>query len=300
MGFLEMLVLSVGCIFLQQPFGACVDANAVSTETVSPAVAGAHVREPALTGNAIDVILSADAALVWDVNTGKILYEKEVDKKRPIASLNKLLVVLSMRDVLEMNQVVEIPSAIRKAQRSGANIKLPVGEHMSVEELIEASLVASANDAAVSLALSGYESEEEFAEYASAYAQSHGFENTKLANATGFSGGEQFSTARDVMRMLAVSYDDPVLRPYLSEKKGTVRTVEGTRRSFTSTNKLLGTYMPILAAKTGYTREAGENLVVITEGENGEQIGAVILESENRFHDMKVLVEWIWRNYTWE
>ncbi len=125
-------------------------------------------------------------------------------------------------------------------------------------------------------------------------------ENTKLANATGFSGGEQFSTARDVMRMLAVAYEDSVLRPYLSEKKGTVRTVEGTKRSFTSTNKLLGTYMPILAAKTGYTREAGENLVVITEGENGEQIGAVLLGSENRFHDMKVLVEWIWRNYTWE
>jgi len=64
-------------------------------------------------------------------------------------------------------------------------------------------------------------------------------------------------------------------------------------------NKLLGTYFPVLAAKTGYTVAAGENLVVMTNGDEGQRIGAVVLGSEQRFYDMKVLVEWVWRNFEW-
>ena len=78
-----------------------------------------------------------------------------------------------------------------------------------------------------------------------------------------------------------------------------LRTREGSVRSYASTNKLLGTYFPVLAAKTGYTPAAGQNLIVMTHGEAGQRIGAVVLGSSDRFQDMKTLVEWIQRNYTW-
>ena len=99
--------------------------------------------------------------------------------------------------------------------------------------------------------------------------------------------------------MLTMAYAHPRIGEHLAAPLGTLVTDAGLTRHYVSTNKLLKTYVPIVAAKTGYTVEAGENLAIITEGSNGQQIGAVILGSSDRFQDMKVLVEWIWRNYSW-
>jgi len=255
---------------------------------------------PTKTGPAIDVALTAQSALVWDVATGTILYDKDGNTKRPIASLNKLASSLAVRELLpSLNTSVEIPSDARKAQAQGANIKLPVGQHASVRDLLGASLIPSANDAMVTLAVAAKGSEAEFVTYVNDFAARKGLFSTKLANATGLQGGEQYSTAHDVMRMLTMAYEDTVLRPYLSQQKGELVTTEGMKRSFISTDELLGTYMQILAGKTGYTIAAKENLAIITVGPKGQKIGAVILGSDNRFQDMKTVVEYVIRNYTW-
>ncbi|OGY31957.1 MAG: hypothetical protein A3C02_00090 [Candidatus Andersenbacteria bacterium RIFCSPHIGHO2_02_FULL_45_11] len=257
-------------------------------------------KVPRKTGESIDVVLSAQAALVWDIDTKTILYDKNGTTQRPIASLNKLLSALAVRELLPSSEtIVEIPPDVRAAQRAGANIKLPVGQHATVEELLAASMIPSANDAIVALAVASKKSEAAFATYANDYAARHGLFHTKLANATGLQGGDQYSTAHDVMKMLTLAYKDPVLKPYLSQKKGVLTTQEGTVRTYDSTDELIGTYLPILAGKTGYTIQAKENLAILTVGPNGQKIGAVILGSNNRFQDMKTVVEWIWRNYTW-
>jgi len=285
-----------GCVILQQPVQTCVP-YAMETELSS---AVSLITVPKKTGPAIDVALTAQAVLVWDVATNTVLYEKEANTKRPVASLNKLLSALAVRELLpNPNTIVAIPQEVKKTQARGANIKLPIGNHASVRELLEASLVPSANDAMVSLAVAGSGSENEFVEYANTLAARKGLFSTKLANATGLQEGEQYSTAHDVMNMLMLAYADPLLRPFLSQQKGSLTTSEGTVREFISTDELLGTYMQILAGKTGYTLEAKENLTIITVGPKGQKIGAVILGSDNRFHDMKTAVEYVIRNYTW-
>lgn len=236
---------------------------------------------------------------MWDEATGEILYAKNADRQRPIASLTKLLSALVVRETLPENTQVTIPASVLAAQRSGANIRLPVGEHVSVRELLRASMVASANDAMVSLADAAAGSEAAFVAQANAYARRYGYAHTKAVNATGLSGGDQYSTAHDIRRLLSSAYRDPLLRSFLSLETGTLTTLEGSTRAYKTTNKLLGTYVPIIAAKTGYTVEAGQNLAIITEGPQGQRIGAVILGSDERFQDMKIVVEWIWRNYTW-
>lgn len=128
-------------------------------------VAGVHTPIPKFTGTALDVVLSAQAALVWDMQTGTILYEKNADTHRPVASLSKLATVITVRSMLPRSQTVEIPSEVRTAQRLGANIKLPVGQHTTVDDLLSASLIASANDAAVSLAIAASGSEEAFVDH---------------------------------------------------------------------------------------------------------------------------------------
>lgn len=297
MNLFFIAVYTASCLALPQS-SYCLPNNVVSAG--GNKIAGLVETEsvPKKTGESLDVVLSAKSAVAWDVETGIILYEKDADVRRPVASLSKLLTVLAVRQTMDINSMVEIPPAVRKAQLSGANITLPIGEHTSVIQLLSASMIASANDAAVALAHATSSSEEAFVDLANDLAQNIGLNDTLLANATGLDGGEQYSTANNVKQMMMLIYQDPFLRPHLSAKVGELSTVEGSTRHYETTNKLVGTYLNILAGKTGYTYSAGQNLVIVTEKE-GREIGAVILGSEDRFHDMKTLVEWVSRNYTW-
>ncbi len=302
MTILDIVIVALGCLVTGQPKDVCMRIG--DTEQQESRVAGAqpatNPRLPVRTGQAIDVDLTAQSVLAWDEETGMILYEKNASEVRPIASLSKLLSALVVRSVLSPTALVEVPPQVRQAQRRGANVKLPVGEHVSVADLLAAGLTASANDALVTLAMATYGSEEAFVSRANTFAQQHGFLNTRVSNATGLMGGEQYSTAYDVKEIFRAVYRDSLLGSYLNSPRGVLRTQEGTTLGYQSTNKLIGTYLPILAGKTGYTSEAGQNLALMTEGEQGQRIGIIVLGSKARFQDAKVLVEWVRRNYRWE
>lgn len=292
--------------FIELAFAAatCLTSSSVPEQCVLMAVAPtpvtqAAIRTPQQTGQAVDVILSAKAALVWDVDTGAVLYDKNAAVRRPVASLVKLLSLLYIREQLPVETMVEIPSDVLITQRSGANIRLPVGHHAKAGDLMAASLIASANDAVIALAKATATSEADFVSQLNTYARAQGLRHTHLANATGLSGGEQYSTARDIRFLLTAAARDLVLGPLLRQETGVLVTAEGARRAYETTNQLLGTYLPVTAAKTGYTIEAGENLALITTGPGGQRLGAVILGSDNRFQDMKIVIEWIWRNFSW-
>jgi len=271
----------------------------LTTAIDSGDVAGIQSSAPVFTGDALDVVLSAESVLVWDVASGSILYEKAAAEQRPIASVGKLLTALVVRDQLPLSTIVEIPAEVRVAQRQGVDVDLPPGDHATTSDLLLAGLVASANDAMVALAVAVAGDEDEFAQQVNEFASTRGIAHTRVANATGLSGGLQYSTAHDVRSMLELAYRDPVLQDYLSRQGGTLVTQEGAIRRYTTTNSLLKTYVPVIAAKTGYTVEAKENLALLTKGSSGQQIGAVVLGSDARFQDAKVVVEWIWRNYSW-
>lgn len=291
---LQGVATIIGCMILQQPIATCVPSGI----TQEPIQQSPH-NTPTKTGNAIDVDLTATSALVWDIATNTVLYERNADAERPIASLNKLVSTMAARSIIPPSMTITIPQDVIKAQHEGVGIKLVPGEHVSAADLYEASLIPSANDAMVSLAVAAKGSESAFVEYANNYAASHGLFNTILANSTGLQEGAQHSTARDVQHMLMNAYNDSFLRPFLSQQKGEITSLEGNTHTFVTTDKLLGTYLPILAAKTGYTLAAKENLAIITTGPKGQKIGAVILGSDDRFQDMKTVVEYVYRNYTW-
>lgn len=294
MNFLELVFVAATCLIATPTPDTCF-----TNATQPPPVVGQPPVAPRLTGQAVDVVISAEAALVWDINSGQILYEKNARVRRPVASLVKLLSLLYIKEKVAGTTVVEIPLEAASAQRSGAGIRLPIGQHARARDLMAASLIASANDAVVALAVAVAGSEDAFVTELNQYAHGLGLRDTHLANATGLSGGEQYSTATDIRQLLVRAAHDPELGHYLQQRGGTLVTVEGTRRSYETTNQLLGTYLPVTAAKTGYTLEAGENLALLTTGTTGQRLGAVILGSTNRFQDMKVLIEWTLRNYTW-
>lgn len=294
MNIAQYVTIAVSCLLLQQNPISCVQERS----QMSGHILGTS-SSPVFRGQSIDVVLTAQAALAWDVETDTILYSRNADEQRPIASISKLLSAITVRTYLPLDTVVTIPPQVKRMQLLGAHIKLPVGEHADAGKLLSASLIASANDAMVALAVATSGSEKQFIERANALAHELNVHDTKLANATGLSGKEQYSTARDVKNLIMLAYKDPVLLPLLDKQRGTLTTQEGTKRTYTSTNDLLGTYLPIIAAKTGYTDAAGESLVIITEQNSSKRIGIVILGSTQRFQDAKVLAEWIWRNFKW-
>lgn len=286
-----LLAIAVSCLVFEHEAIPCVRQELVS----SPVIAAT----PRFTGDSLDVVLTAQASLVWDVASGTVLYERNAGVQRPVASLSKLASVWFAYPRLRPETIVEIPRAATQAARRGADIQLPVGQHTTAQELYEASLIASANDAMVSVAVALSGSEEEFTRAVNAALRERGFSSTRLANATGLEGGEQYSTAYDIRHIFMELYRQPAIRSLLAAGRGVLTTKENQRREYVSTNKLLDTYVPVLGAKTGYTEEAGENLVLVTRTKAGHELGAIVLGSENRFQDMKALVEWIERNYTW-
>jgi D-alanyl-D-alanine carboxypeptidase len=291
---ISAIVVTISCALAGHLELECLQPTASTAGQVAGIPAG-----PIRAREALDVVLSAQAAVAWDVASGRILYEKRGDERREVASLVKLLSTLVVKRRLAPETVVEIPNAARRAQQLGAHIKLPIGQHALVQDLLAASLIASANDAIVTLAVAAEGDEGAFVQVANQEAERLGLSNTRLANATGLPGGEQYSTANDVRRLLTLGYADPILGQYLNDARGSLVTTEGQRRNYKSTNDLLATYLPILAAKTGYTVEAGENVALLTKMAAGQVVGIVILGSKSRFHDAKILAEWTNQHYTW-
>jgi serine-type D-Ala-D-Ala carboxypeptidase (penicillin-binding protein 5/6) len=294
MSLAAAVLWAVSCVVAGQLEAACAAAPVNAAAAPAAAVAG-----PQRSSEALDVTLTAKAAIAWDVASQKVLYSKQVRERREVASLSKLLSALVVREHLAPTAVVAIPPAAQAAQRLGTHIKLPVGGHARVDELLAASLIASANDAIVTLAEATAGSEAAFVALANEQAQRWGLVDTKLANASGLPGGEQHSTAENIRQLLSRAYADVLLRDYLSQKTGSLQTVEGLSRGYESTNDLLDTYLPVVAAKTGYTVEAGENVAVLTRLPDGHTIGIVVLGSTQRFQDAKILAEWIHRHYRW-
>ncbi|MEK7557007.1 MAG: hypothetical protein AAB538_03455 [Patescibacteria group bacterium] len=201
----SLTAIAVSCLVFSPAWEECTRAAVVESQ-----VAGVQSqRSLRLTGEALDVVLTAQAALVWDMETGDVLYEKNADLRRPVASITKLASLIVLRDRLPLEATVAIPPEAARAQRQGAHIKLPIGQHARVRDLIAASLIPSANDAMVSLAVAASGSETLFVEEANRALPNLGLVNTKLSNSTGLSGGDQYSTARDVRLMLTRLMADP-------------------------------------------------------------------------------------------
>lgn len=197
--------------------------------------------------------IKSRAAVVMDAVTGKVLYAKDPGRFLLPASTAKLMTALVVLENAKLSDVVTVSRGA--ATTSPVKSGLGEGDKVTIETLLYATLIESANDAAVALAEAVAGSEEEFVKLMNRKAAAIGADNTKFINANGLPGKGQYITAYDLSKIMRWVIQSPVLREILGTRVTEVSTQSGKTIVINNTNKLLWSD-DIAVGKTGYTKRA--------------------------------------------
>ena len=202
--------------------------------------------------------LNCRAAILIEQGSGRVLYEKNADERVPIASITKVMTLLLAFEAVHdgrLTMETPVPVSEHAYHMGGSQIWLEPGEHFTLDEMIKAICVSSANDAAVAVAELVGGSESAFVEQMNARAASLGMEQTSFRNACGLDAEGHLSTARDVAAMSRTILNTcPEVLHYTGIWTDTLR---GGATQLVNTNKLLRRYEGITGLKTGTTGGAG-------------------------------------------
>lgn len=238
---------------------------------------------PALAAVEFDV--NAKAALLMVPETGQILYSKNIDEQLPPASIAKIMTLLLAMEAVESGRV-QLDDPVRVSARAesmgGSQVWLAEGEVFTLEELLRAVAIPSANDAAVAVAEHVAGSVEAFVAAMNRRAQELGMKNTIFTNVTGLpaEADEQptLTTVRDIAKMACELLKYPKVLEWTSTRHAVFRT--NPRTDLWNTNKLIGVYPGVDGLKTGYTSEAGFCLVA-TAMQGDLRLLSIVMNTES-------------------
>ena len=235
------------------------------------------------------------AAILIDEDSGTVLYEKNADARRPIASITKVMTLLLAFEALEAGKIHLddfVPVSEHAYHMGGSQIWLEPGEQMTLDDMLKAICISSANDAAVAVAEYVGGSETAFAEMMNVRAYELGMTNTHFVNACGLDEAGHLSTARDVALMSReMLLHHTEVRDYCSIWMDTLR---GGATQLVNTNKLLKRYNGITGLKTGTTSGAGVCISASATRDGLDLIAVVLgsLSSSERFTAATTLLDY--------
>lgn len=243
--------------------------------------------------------LTSPSAILIEPTTHKILFEKNAHESRACASITKVMTLLLVFEAIEDGKIAYddvVTTSEHAKSMGGSDIWLEVGEQMTVDEMIKATAVASANDAAVALAEHLCGTESEFVQLMNTRAKELSMENTVFKNCNGLDEQGHLTTAYDVALMSAELMKHEKVFDYTTIWLDTLR---GGETQIVNTNKLLKTYDGITGLKTGTTGEAG-SCISATATKGDMSLVAVVLGSSSgteRFKDAATLLDYGFANY---
>ena len=295
---LALLCAGVVCFWLfALAFGTAQDSGLRWVEAPAAAqTAAAEAGEPAaLTAAQPDLTLNCRAVCLIDQDTGTVLYEKNADQQMPIASITKVMTLLLTFEAIHDGRLTLdtlVPVSEHAYHMGGSQIWLEPGEQFTLDEMIKAICVSSANDAAVAVAELVGGSEQGFVQMMNDRAAELGMTNTTFHNACGLDTEGHLSTARDVAIMSRqILTTCPEVLHYTGIWTDTLR---GGATQLVNTNKLLRRYNGITGLKTGTTGGAGV-CISASATRDGLNLIAVVLgapSSKDRFEAATPLLDY--------
>ncbi len=240
------------------------------------------------------VSVSAKSAILIDQNTGTVLFEKNPDEPMPPASITKIMTMLLVMEALDTGKIRLSDSVVgseNAASMGGTQIWLEVGESFTVDEMLKACAIASANDASMALAEFIGGSESAFVTMMNQKAADLGMKNTTFQNPTGLDADGHLSTARDISIMSRELLNHPQITDYTTVWMDSLRNGE---MGLVNTNKLVRFYDGCTGLKTGTTDKAGSCLSASATRNNLSLIAVVMgcKTSKERFADARALLDY--------
>nr|WP_317448728.1 D-alanyl-D-alanine carboxypeptidase family protein [uncultured Sellimonas sp.] len=247
------------------------------------------------------VTVTAPSVLLMEASSGKVLYEKDADTKRPPASVTKVMTILLIYDALAAGKIQKedvVTTSEYAASMGGSQVFLEAGEEQTVDTLLKCIVVSSANDACVAMAEYIAGTEEAFVQQMNERARSLGMENTVFKNCNGLDTDGHVTTARDIALMsreLITKYPD--VYEYTKIWMDTIvhKTKKGEEEfGLSNTNKLIRQYSYATGLKTGSTGEA-KFCLSATAQKDGIDLIAVIMAAPDvkaRFADAQTLLNY--------
>ncbi len=233
----------------------------------------------------------AESAIVIEPVSGRVLYAKNADTERPVASTQKLLTALVVMDTGNIDKPVTISSDDTRCEPT--KLYLKPGEVHSRRDLLRVLMVKSANDVGRALARDVGGSQEGFSALMNRKASALGMRHSRFLNPHGLPAEGQYSTARDIAIASRAAWRSQTIRSFTALKSTTFRHSDGRVKTLTNTNKLLKRVPYCDGLKTGTTNAAGRCLV--SSGTLGNRSAIVVVlksNSANVWNDSEKLLRW--------
>ena len=298
--FIFLLIFIIIC---SSCFSVLATDKTIVKENENIAVAKAIVTEEDKKQlESLPVEIKAKAAVLMEVTSGKVLMEYNPDTKLFPASVTKIMTMLLVAEAINSKKITladKVTCSANAATKGGSQIWLEEGESMTVDELLRATAIGSANDAATLLGEYVAGSETAFIDMMNSRAKELKMNNTHFENATGLDDttDTHLTTARDIgiMSCELLKYD--FIRDYTTVWMDSLR---GGKTELVNTNKLVRFYSGTTGLKTGTTAKAGCCVSASAE-RDGLHLVAVVMGSDNsndRFNTAKAMLNWGFSNYS--
>ena len=233
------------------------------------------------------ISVSSNNAILIDQDTGRVLYSKNINQKRLIASTTKIMTCIVILENEDLNRKMVVGEEVLTMY--GTNIYIEVGEELMVKDLLYGLMLRSGNDAAITLAVQSF-GEEKFVEMMNEKAQELGMKNTTFQNPHGLDEKtKNTSTAYDMALLSRYAFQNPTYREIIFTKKYVTKS---NKKSYVWYNRmsLLNQYEYCVGGKNGYTPRAGKSLV--SYAKKGDMILTIVsLDDDSIYENHKELYE---------
>ena len=242
--------------------------------------------------NALNV--TAKSAILMDSDSGRILYSKDIDTKRLIASTTKIMTGIIAVESNKLDEIVKIKDDILKSY--GSNIYISVGEEITLRDLVYGLMLRSGNDSAIAISSFVSKNTDDFVKLMNDKAKEIGMTNTYFCNPHGLDEKcENKSTARDMALLMSYAIKNKEFKKIVGTKRHIIKSNLKTYDWYNK-NKLLTTYKYTTGGKTGFTEKARRTLVT-SASKNNTNLVVVTLNDPNDFTTHKDLYEYGFNNY---